>query len=36
VILGDGSVHFIRNDIGVEVWRALSTRGDEVQGDYCG
>jgi hypothetical protein len=36
VILGDGSVHFIRNDIAADVWRALSTRGDEVQGDYCG
>jgi hypothetical protein len=36
VILGDGSVHFIRNEIAADVWRALSTRGDEVQGDYCG
>jgi plastocyanin/type II secretory pathway pseudopilin PulG len=37
VILGDGSVHFIRNDIDLDTWRALSTRGiDDKARDYCG
>jgi hypothetical protein len=36
MILGDGSVHFVKNDIDLVVWRALSTRGEEVVGDYCG
>jgi prepilin-type N-terminal cleavage/methylation domain-containing protein len=37
IILGDGSVHFIKNHIDRDTWRALSTRGDcEVLGSYCG
>jgi len=37
MILGDGSVHFIKDHIELETWRALSTRGDcEVLGSYCG
>jgi plastocyanin/type II secretory pathway pseudopilin PulG len=36
MILGDGSVHFVRNDIDPATWRALSTRGEDVVGDYCG
>jgi hypothetical protein len=37
VILGDGSVHFIRNDIDRDTWQSLSTRGiDDKPGDYCG
>jgi plastocyanin/type II secretory pathway pseudopilin PulG len=36
VILGDGSVHFVKNDIDPATWRALSTRGEEVVGEYCG
>jgi prepilin-type N-terminal cleavage/methylation domain-containing protein len=37
MVLGDGSVHFIKNHIELETWRALSTRRDqEVIGSYCG
>ena len=37
MILGDGSVHFIKDHIEPDTWRALSTRGDcEVLGSYCG
>ncbi len=37
MVLGDGSVHFIKDHIEIETWRALSTRGDaEVMGSYCG
>jgi hypothetical protein len=37
MILGDGSVHFIKDHIESDTWRALSTRGDcEVIGSYCG
>jgi hypothetical protein len=37
MILGDGSVHFVKNHIEMETWRALSTRGDsEALGSYCG
>src|SRR5262245_13440152 len=37
MILGDGSVHFIKDHIELSTWRALSTRGDcEVLGSYCG
>ena len=37
IILGDGSVHFIKDHIELETWRALSTRGDcEVLASYCG
>jgi len=34
-VFGDGSVHFINNDIGVEVWAALGTRnGGEVISEF--
>ena len=34
-LLGDGSVHFIRDSINLVTWRALSSRaGGEVIGDY--
>jgi prepilin-type N-terminal cleavage/methylation domain-containing protein len=37
LILGDGSVHFIKNHIELSTWRAISTRGEtEVVGSYCG
>jgi prepilin-type N-terminal cleavage/methylation domain-containing protein len=37
MVLGDGSVHFVKNHIMMEVWRALSTRSDrEILGSYCG
>jgi type II secretory pathway pseudopilin PulG len=37
MILGDGSVHFIKDHIELATWRALSTRGDaEALGSYCG
>jgi prepilin-type N-terminal cleavage/methylation domain-containing protein len=37
MVLGDGSVHFIKNHIDMNTWRALSTRNDsEVIGSYCG
>jgi prepilin-type N-terminal cleavage/methylation domain-containing protein len=37
MVLGDGSVHFIRDGIDMDTWRALSTRGDcEALGSYCG
>jgi plastocyanin/type II secretory pathway pseudopilin PulG len=37
MILGDGSVHFIKNHIDLATWRALSTRGDrEAIPSYCG
>jgi prepilin-type processing-associated H-X9-DG protein len=36
LVLADGSVHFIKNDIDPSVWRALSSRGEAVVGDYCG
>jgi prepilin-type N-terminal cleavage/methylation domain-containing protein len=37
IILGDGSVHFIKDHVELTTWRALSTRGDaEVLGSYCG
>lgn len=37
MVLGDGSVHFVKNHIDHDVWRALTTRGDrEVIGSYCG
>jgi prepilin-type N-terminal cleavage/methylation domain-containing protein len=37
MILGDGSVHFIKDHIDLQTWRALSTRGDcEALGSYCG
>jgi prepilin-type processing-associated H-X9-DG protein len=37
MVLGDGSVHFIKDHIELSVWRALSTRDDgEVLGSYCG
>jgi prepilin-type processing-associated H-X9-DG protein len=37
IVLGDGSVHFIKDHIELETWRALSTRGDcEVLASYCG
>jgi prepilin-type N-terminal cleavage/methylation domain-containing protein/prepilin-type processing-associated H-X9-DG protein len=37
MVLGDGSVHFIKNHIDLDTWRALSTRSDrEVIGSYCG
>jgi type II secretory pathway pseudopilin PulG len=37
MILGDGSVHFIKDHIELDTWRALSTRGEaEVLGSYCG
>ena len=37
MVLGDGSVHFIKNHIDVETWRALSTRGvSEPIPSYCG
>jgi prepilin-type N-terminal cleavage/methylation domain-containing protein len=37
MVLGDGSVHFIKNHIDLATWRALSTRNDnEVIGSYCG
>jgi len=37
MILGDGSVHFIKDHIELETWRALSTRGAaEGLGSYCG
>jgi hypothetical protein len=37
MILGDCSVHFIKNHIELATWRALSTRSDcEVLGSYCG
>jgi prepilin-type processing-associated H-X9-DG protein len=37
MVLGDGSVHFIKNHIELDLWRALSTRHDnEVIGSYCG
>ncbi|QEL14928.1 DUF1559 domain-containing protein [Limnoglobus roseus] len=35
VLLGDGSVRFVRNTIDAVTWRALATRaGGEVSGDY--
>ena len=35
VMLGDGSVRFVRNGIDPATWRALGTRnGGEVIGDY--
>jgi prepilin-type N-terminal cleavage/methylation domain-containing protein len=35
VALGDGSVHFVSNNIDLATWRGLSTRaGGEVLGDY--
>jgi prepilin-type processing-associated H-X9-DG protein len=37
MILGDGSVHFIKDHIELATWRALSTRGEcEALGSYCG
>ena len=37
MVLGDGSVHFIKNHIDLDLWRALSTRNDgEVVASYCG
>jgi plastocyanin/type II secretory pathway pseudopilin PulG len=37
MVLGDGSVHFVKNHIDPELWRGLSTRGDrEVIASYCG
>ena len=36
LVLADGSVHFILNTIDPATWRALSTRGEAVVGDYCG
>jgi hypothetical protein len=37
MILGDCSVHFIKNHIELATWRALGTRGDcEALGSYCG
>jgi hypothetical protein len=37
MILGDGSVHFIKNHVDMDTWRALSTRGTgEALGSYCG
>ena len=37
MVLGDGSVHFIKNHIDLDTWRALSTRGDrEAIPSYCG
>jgi prepilin-type processing-associated H-X9-DG protein len=37
MVLVDGSVHFIKNHIELDVWRAISTRDDrEVVGSYCG
>ena len=37
MILGDGSVHFVKDHIEPETWRAISTRSDaEVVGSYCG
>jgi prepilin-type processing-associated H-X9-DG protein len=37
MVLGDGSVHFIKDHIDAQTWRALSTRGDrEAIGSYCG
>jgi prepilin-type N-terminal cleavage/methylation domain-containing protein/prepilin-type processing-associated H-X9-DG protein len=35
VLLGDGSVRFVRDGIAIDTWRALATRnGGEVIGDY--
>jgi prepilin-type processing-associated H-X9-DG protein len=35
VLLGDGSVHFVRDSVNLVTWRSLSTRsGGEVLGDY--
>jgi len=35
VLLGDGSVRFVTNNIGAATWQALATRnGGEVAGDY--
>src|SRR5206468_4443756 len=35
VLLGDGSVRFVRNAVAPDVWRALATRGGgEVLGDF--
>jgi prepilin-type N-terminal cleavage/methylation domain-containing protein/prepilin-type processing-associated H-X9-DG protein len=35
VLLGDGSVRFVRNSVDLATWRALATRaGGEVVGDY--
>jgi prepilin-type N-terminal cleavage/methylation domain-containing protein len=37
MVLGDGSVHFIKNHIELDTWRALSTRGQrEALPSYCG
>ena len=37
MVLGDGSVHFIKNHIDLQTWRALSTRGvHEAIPSYCG
>jgi prepilin-type N-terminal cleavage/methylation domain-containing protein len=37
MVLGDGSVHFIKNHIDIGTWRALSTRGSaEAIPSYCG
>jgi prepilin-type N-terminal cleavage/methylation domain-containing protein/prepilin-type processing-associated H-X9-DG protein len=37
MVLADGSVHFIKDHIELETWRAVSTRGHtEVVGSYCG
>jgi plastocyanin/type II secretory pathway pseudopilin PulG len=37
MVLGDGSVHFVKNHIELETWRALSTRADgEAVPSYCG
>jgi plastocyanin/type II secretory pathway pseudopilin PulG len=37
MVLGDGSVHFIKNHIDLATWRALSTRGvSEAIPSYCG
>jgi len=37
MVLGDGSVHFIKNHIDPATWRALSTRGvSEAIPSYCG
>jgi prepilin-type N-terminal cleavage/methylation domain-containing protein/prepilin-type processing-associated H-X9-DG protein len=37
MVLGDGSVHFIKDHIELNTWRALSTRGDaEALASYCG